>query len=74
MLKSFRAYKVSFWGLSISLCLGLSACSDALPKTYSIGFSQCTMADSWRKNMVEGMARVVVLSRNKNDAQRCDGQ
>ena len=41
----------------IVFCFALSGCSNTPPKTYTIGFSQCTMTDSWRKNMLEGMER-----------------
>jgi signal transduction histidine kinase/DNA-binding response OmpR family regulator len=43
--------------LIISVCF-LSACKeDTIQVKYKIGFSQCTMSDSWRKNMQDGMAR-----------------
>ncbi|WP_044198831.1 hybrid sensor histidine kinase/response regulator transcription factor [Dyadobacter tibetensis] len=42
--------------LFISLVL-LTGCSDKEPARYTIGFSQCTNADDWRKTMVEGMGR-----------------
>jgi signal transduction histidine kinase/DNA-binding response OmpR family regulator len=38
-------------------CLILTACSKKQPKQYTIGFSQCTGADNWRKTMQESMYR-----------------
>lgn len=35
----------------------LSACSKKEPKQFTIGFSQCTGADEWRKTMQESMYR-----------------
>ena len=55
MYNAYLKYKVYFLWIFVLWCV--AACSDAPPKTYTIGFSQCTTADSWRKNMVEGMVR-----------------
>ena len=38
-------------------CLILTACSKKRPTQYTIGFSQCTGADNWRKTMQESMYR-----------------
>lgn len=35
----------------------LTACTKQRPKQYTIGFSQCTSADDWRKTMQESMHR-----------------
>ena len=57
MTTFFSKYQTFFQCLILGLFLSLSACSDKPSKTYTVGFSQCTMADSWRKSMVESMAR-----------------
>jgi signal transduction histidine kinase/DNA-binding response OmpR family regulator len=59
MKNLLRIYKLICLRLIFGACLGLSACSDTPSKTYVIGFSQCNMVDSWRKNMVESMEREV---------------
>jgi signal transduction histidine kinase/DNA-binding response OmpR family regulator/DNA-binding LacI/PurR family transcriptional regulator len=47
-----------FTFLIILSLIFIGACQeDTIEKKYRIGFSQCTTADSWRKNMHEGMTR-----------------
>ena len=51
--------KISFYKYFFIAFLTLIAtsCSYQQEHQYHIGFSQCTMGDSWRENMLDGMKR-----------------
>jgi signal transduction histidine kinase/DNA-binding response OmpR family regulator len=51
-MRHFFKFTILFSLIFISSCQ-----EDGIEKKYKIGFSQCTTADSWRKNMQEGMTR-----------------